>query len=114
MRAKFGVTGNQRVVAAEQHGLVAMMQGLNLQDGIGRKIFQENSALNLGPNDAAVHFVAQMWMRRKHVSRPKECTACRSNRVHLRGGFVSGSLPQFSNPGQNIRQAAVSRGTKVV
>ena len=42
-----------------------MMLGLDLENGLGRKIFQENAAFDFRLNDAAVDLVAEVEVRRE-------------------------------------------------
>src|ERR1700685_109233 len=114
VRAKFGVTGDQRVVAAQQHGLVAMMQGLNFEDGIGRKIFQENSTLNLRANDDAVDFVAQIRVRRKHVRVQELQKLPAQPGFTLEAASPQGVYRSFRTLVRISGRPTVSRGTKVV
>jgi hypothetical protein len=64
---KFGMTGNKRLAAAKQHGGVAVMHGLNLQDGRGGQIVDENTAFDFRADDAAVHFIGEVGMGVKHT-----------------------------------------------
>src|SRR5208282_5112852 len=66
--AELGVTGEKRLAAAEQDGGVAMMHGLNFKNGVGRKIAEEDAALDLRPDDDAVHFVSEVGMRAEHTN----------------------------------------------
>ena len=64
---KFGMAGDKRLTAAEQHGGIAVVHGLNLQDGRGGQIIDEDSAFDFRAHDAAVHFVGEVGMGVKHT-----------------------------------------------
>src|ERR1700722_5055570 len=64
---KFRMAGDKRLAAAQQHGGVAVVHGLNLQDGRRGQIVDENSAFDLRADDAAVHFVGEVGMGVKHT-----------------------------------------------
>src|ERR1700693_5401304 len=66
LRAEFGMAGEKRFAAAQKHGGVAMIQGLDLEDGGRRKIAQVDATFDFRPDDAAVHFVGQVGMGAKH------------------------------------------------
>ena len=63
------MAGEQGFAAAEEHRGVAVVQGLNLQDGGGRKVVEKNSAFDFGLDDAAVDFVGEVGVRVKHANR---------------------------------------------
>ena len=51
----------------KQHGGVAVVHGLNFEDGGGRKIVEKDAAFDFRLDDAAVHFVSQVGVRVKHA-----------------------------------------------
>ena len=65
--AEFGMAGEQRFAAAQKHGGVAVVHGLDLEDGGRRKVVEKNSAFDFRLDDAAVHFVSQVGVRVKHA-----------------------------------------------
>jgi hypothetical protein len=44
--AEFGMAGEKSFAAAEKHGGVAVMQGLDFEDCRGREVVEENSAFD--------------------------------------------------------------------
>ena len=66
--AELGMTGDQCVTATEQDGRVAVIQGLNFEDGRGRKILQENAAFDLGSYDSAIDVIGEVGMRSEHFN----------------------------------------------
>src|SRR5271168_3115809 len=66
--AELGVSGEKRFASTEQDGGVAMMHGLNFENGIGRKFVEEDAAFDLRLDDAAVHFVSEVGMRAEHTN----------------------------------------------
>lgn len=65
--AKLRVTGDKGVTAAEQDGGVAVVHGLDFENCVGREVVEEDSAFDFRLDDAAVHFVSQIWVRVKHT-----------------------------------------------
>ena len=47
----------------DKDGSIEMMLGLNLENGLGRKIFQENAAFDFRLNDVAVDLIAEVEVR---------------------------------------------------
>jgi hypothetical protein len=67
LRAELGMAGKQRFATAEQHGCVAMVHGLDFEDGGRWKVVDENAAFDFRLDDAAVDFVSQVGVRVKHT-----------------------------------------------
>ena len=63
---EFGMAGDESVAAAEQNGGVAVVHGLNVEDGGGRKIVEENSAFDFRLDDGVVDVIREVGMRVKH------------------------------------------------
>ena len=63
---EFGMSGQKSFAAAKQHGGVAVVQGLNLQDGGWRKIAEIDPAFDLRLDDAPVHSIGEIGVRTKH------------------------------------------------
>jgi hypothetical protein len=62
LRTVLGMSGDECRTIIQQDRGVAVMLGLNLEDGFGRKIFQENAALNLRLDNTPVDLVAEVGM----------------------------------------------------
>lgn len=67
LRAELGMAGKQCLAAAEKHGSVTMMHGLDFQDGGWWKIVEKHPAFDFRLNDAAVDFVREVGVRAKHT-----------------------------------------------
>ena len=55
--AEFGMAGEKRFAAAEKHGGVTVVHGLDFQDSGRGKFIKKNSAFDFRLDDAAVDFV---------------------------------------------------------
>lgn len=66
LRTILGMAGDHHRFIAEKTRGVVMVLGANVQDGGGRKMFEKDASFNLGLGDLAVHFVAEIGMRREH------------------------------------------------
>ena len=66
--AEFGMAGDESLAAAENHGGVAMVHGLDFEDGGGREVVEEDSAFDFRLDDAAVHFVGKVGVGREHIN----------------------------------------------
>jgi hypothetical protein len=51
------MAGEQSFAAAEKDGGVAVMHGLDFEDGGGREVVEENSAFDFGLDDGVVDVV---------------------------------------------------------
>src|SRR5579863_2300451 len=67
LRTELRVAGDESVAAAEQHSGVAVMHGLNFEDGRRWKIVEKNAAFDFRADDATVHIVRQVGMGVKHA-----------------------------------------------
>src|SRR5580658_625480 len=65
---KLRMPRNHRIAAAQKHGPVAMVHGLNFEHRRWRQIVQEYSPLNLRLDDAAVDLIAQIGVGGKHTN----------------------------------------------
>jgi len=66
VRAEFGMAGDESVTAAEQDGGVAMMHGLNVEDGGGGKVVEKNAAFDFRLDDGVVDVIREIGMRGEH------------------------------------------------
>ncbi len=66
VRTKFRMPGQQGVAASEENRRVAVMHGLDMENGRRRKIMQEDSAFDVGLNNGTVDFVGEIRVRSKH------------------------------------------------
>ena len=55
--AEFGMAGKQRFTASQKNGSVAVVKGLDLEDGGGRKIVEKDAAFDFGLDDGVVDVV---------------------------------------------------------
>ena len=67
LRAKFGMAGEQSFAASKKDCGVAVVHGLNLEDGGGRKIVEVDTTFDFRLDDAAVHFVGEVGVGVKHA-----------------------------------------------
>ncbi len=67
LRAKFGMTGEKSFAASEKDCGVAVVHGLDLEDGGGRKSVEVDATFDFRLNDAAVDFVGQVGVGVKHA-----------------------------------------------
>jgi hypothetical protein len=63
---EFGMAGDESVAAPEQDGGVAVVHGLNVENGGRRKIVEENSAFDLRLDDGVVDVIRQVGVRVEH------------------------------------------------
>jgi len=63
---EFGMAGEESVAASEENGGVAVMQGLNVEDGGRREIVEKDSAFDFGLDDGVVDAVGEIWVRDEH------------------------------------------------
>jgi hypothetical protein len=63
---EFRMAREERVTAPEQNSGVAVMHGLNVQDGSRREIVEKNSPFDLRLDDGVVNIVGEIGMRAKH------------------------------------------------
>jgi len=66
VRTEFGMAGEEGVTASEEDGGVAMVHGLNVEDGGGRKVVEKDSAFDFGLDDGVVDVVGEIGVRREH------------------------------------------------
>jgi hypothetical protein len=64
---EFGMAGDESFAASEEHGGVAVMLGLNVEDGGGRKVVKKDSAFDIGLDDGVVNVVGEIRVRSEHV-----------------------------------------------
>ena len=57
LRAEFGMAGEKCLAASQKDCGVAVVHGLDLEDGGGRKSVEVDATFDFRPNDAAVDFV---------------------------------------------------------
>ena len=63
---EFGVAGDEGVAAAEEHGGVAVVEGLDVENGGGWEIVEKYSAFDFGLDDGVVDVVRQVGVRGEH------------------------------------------------
>ena len=68
--AKFGMAGEEGVTASEEDGGVAMVHGLNVEDGGGRKVVEKDSAFDFGLDDGVVDVIGEVGVRGEHYRLP--------------------------------------------
>src|SRR6266446_593253 len=70
VRAEFGMAGDEGIAAAEQDGGVAVVHGLDVEDGGGREIVEKDSTFDFGLDDGAVDVIGQIGVRSEHYRMP--------------------------------------------
>jgi hypothetical protein len=65
---KLRMSGDESIASAQEHGDVAVVQGLNLEDGGGREVAEKDAAFDLRADNAAVDFVRQIGVGAKHTN----------------------------------------------
>ena len=70
IRTEFGVAGNHGVTAAEKHGGIAVMHGLDVEHGGWRKIVEKDSTFDLGLDDGVVNVISEVGVRNEHSKLP--------------------------------------------
>lgn len=65
LRTVLGMAGDEGGGIVDQDGGVEMMLGLNLENGLGRKVFEEDTAFDFGLNDVAIDLVAEVEVGRE-------------------------------------------------
>ena len=63
---EFGMAGEKSVAAAEENRGVAMVHGLDVEDGGGREIVEKDSAFDFGLDDGVVNVVREIGVRGEH------------------------------------------------
>ena len=63
---EFWVAGEKSVAASEENGGVAVVHGLDVEDGGGRKVVEKDSAFDFGLDDGVVHVVGEIGVRSEH------------------------------------------------
>jgi hypothetical protein len=66
---EFGMAGDEGVAAAEENGGVAVMHGLNVEDGGRREIVEKDATFDFGLDDGVVDVVGQIGVRGEHYQR---------------------------------------------
>ena len=66
VRTEFGMAGDESVTAAEEHGGVAVVESLDVENGGGREIVEKDSAFDFGLDDGVVDVIRQVGVRGKH------------------------------------------------
>ncbi len=66
VRTEFGMAGDQGVAASEKYGGVAVVHGLNVKNGGGRKIVEKDSAFDFRLDDGVVDIIGQIGVRGEH------------------------------------------------
>jgi hypothetical protein len=63
---EFGMAGDESLAASEEDGGVAVVQGLNVEDGGGREVVEKDSAFDFGLDDGVVDVVGEIGVRGEH------------------------------------------------
>ena len=66
IRTEFGMAREESVAASQQDGGVAVVHGLNVKDGGGRKIMEKDSAFDFGLDNGVVDVVGEIRVRSEH------------------------------------------------
>jgi hypothetical protein len=66
VRTEFGMAGDENFAASEEDGGIAVVHGLNVEDGRGREVVKKDSAFDFGLDDGVVNFVGEIGVRREH------------------------------------------------
>jgi hypothetical protein len=60
------MAGDQGVASAQQDGGVAVVHGLNVEDGGGREIMEEDAAFDFRLDDGVVDVIREVGVRGEH------------------------------------------------
>jgi len=66
VRTEFGMAGDKSFAASEQDSGIAVVHGLNVEDGGGREIVKKDSTFDFGLDDGVVDVVGEIGVRREH------------------------------------------------
>ena len=66
VRTEFGMAGEERIAASKEDSGVAMVHGLDVENGGGRKIVEKDSAFDFGLDDGVVDVGGEIGVRREH------------------------------------------------
>ncbi len=59
-RTVLGMSRDQRMVIVQEHNLVTVMLGLNLQHSSGWQIVEEHAPFDFRVHDVSIHFIAEI------------------------------------------------------
>src|ERR1700722_17593053 len=63
---EFRMARQQSFAPSQQHRRIAVMHGLNIEHGRGRKVVENNSAFNFRLDDGVIHVIREIGVRAKH------------------------------------------------
>ena len=63
---EFGMAGDECFAASEEDGGVAVMEGLDVEDGGGREVVEKDSAFDFGLDDGVVDFIREIGVGGEH------------------------------------------------
>jgi hypothetical protein len=66
VRTEFWMAGEESVAASEKDGGVAVVHGLDVEDGGGRKVAEKDPAFDFRLDDGVVHVVGEIRVRSEH------------------------------------------------
>jgi len=66
VRTEFWMAGEKSVAASKENGSVAVVHGLDVENGGGWKVAEKDSAFDLGLDDGVVHVVSEIGVRSEH------------------------------------------------
>ena len=71
VRTEFWMAGEESVAASEKDRGVAVVHGLDVEHGGGRKVVEKDSALDLRLDDGAVNVISEVGVRSEHSKLPE-------------------------------------------
>jgi len=66
VRTEFGMAGDESVAASEENSGVAVVHGLNVENGGRRKIVEEDSTFDFRLDDGVVDVIREVGVRVEH------------------------------------------------
>jgi len=66
VRTEFGMAGEQSVVASEENGGVAVVEGLDVENGGRREIVEKDATFDFRLDDGVIDVVRQVGVRGEH------------------------------------------------
>ena len=63
---EFGMAGEESIAASEKHGGVAVVHGLDVENGGWRKIVKKDAAFDFGLDDGVVDFIREIGVGGEH------------------------------------------------
>ena len=66
IRTEFERAGDESFAASVEDGGIAVVEGLNVEDGGGREVVEKDSTFDFGLDDGVVDVVGEIGVRREH------------------------------------------------